>query len=166
MGRGRLFGVKRMMGAVAAKFGRCPRCMRQSFAIAVVAWVFSFTAYAMARPVLATAFGILALGLSGLWLAHLATFASRAAVNVEGKADGPPNEPASIRTSVHSTMPRRRFFRTFAKAFAFAAIATAVSTRAALACVQPPIACTQNSDCTCSGCCGDMGGIHLCQPSC
>ena len=37
-----------------------------------------------------------------------------------------------------------------------------------LACVQPPIYCTQNSDCKCSGCCAQLGegGPHVCQPTC
>ncbi len=162
MRMGRFFGAKRVTGIVAAKLGHCPRCMRQSFVIAVIAWVCAMAACAMARPVLTITFGILALGLSGLWLAHLATFAARVVVKVERNADSATNDPASSR----ARMPRRQFFRTFAKAFTFAAIATAVSTRTALACVQPPIACTKHSDCTCSGCCGDMDGIHLCQPSC
>ena len=162
MRMGRFFGAKRVTGIVAAKLGHCPRCMRQSFVIAVIAWVCAMAACAMAWPVLTITFGILALGLSGLWLAHLATFAARVVVKVERNADSATNDPASC----CARMPRRQFFRTFAKAFTFAAIATAVSTRTALACVQPPIACTKHSDCTCSGCCGDMDGIHLCQPSC
>jgi len=35
-----------------------------------------------------------------------------------------------------------------------------------LACTQLPVSCSSNSDCTCSSCCGDMAGVHLCQPSC
>ena len=34
------------------------------------------------------------------------------------------------------------------------------------ACVQPPSACESNSDCTCSSCCGDLAGVHVCQPTC
>ncbi len=35
-------------------------------------------------------------------------------------------------------------------------------------CVQLPTACSSNSDCTCSGCCGQLGegGPKLCQPNC
>lgn len=35
-------------------------------------------------------------------------------------------------------------------------------------CVQLPIRCTSNSDCTCSRCCGQLGegGPKVCQPSC
>ena len=33
-------------------------------------------------------------------------------------------------------------------------------------CTQLPIRCSANSDCTCSKCCGDMAGVHVCQPSC
>ena len=35
-------------------------------------------------------------------------------------------------------------------------------------CTQLPISCSSNSDCTCSGCCGQLGegGPKLCQPSC
>lgn len=35
-----------------------------------------------------------------------------------------------------------------------------------LACTQLPVSCSSNSDCTCSSCCGDMAGVHICQPSC
>jgi hypothetical protein len=37
-----------------------------------------------------------------------------------------------------------------------------------LACVQPPNACTSNSDCTCSNCCAQLGegGPQVCQPTC
>ena len=35
-----------------------------------------------------------------------------------------------------------------------------------LACTQLPIRCSSNSDCTCSSCCGSMGGVNVCQPSC
>jgi hypothetical protein len=37
-----------------------------------------------------------------------------------------------------------------------------------VACVQLPINCNSNSDCKCSGCCGQLGdgGPRLCQPSC
>ena len=33
-------------------------------------------------------------------------------------------------------------------------------------CAQPPIHCESNDECTCSHCCGDLAGIHLCQPTC
>jgi hypothetical protein len=37
-----------------------------------------------------------------------------------------------------------------------------------VACVQLPVKCNSNRDCTCSGCCGQLGegGPRLCQPSC
>jgi hypothetical protein len=35
-----------------------------------------------------------------------------------------------------------------------------------LACVQPPSACSSNSDCTCSNCCAQFGDQQVCQPSC
>lgn len=36
------------------------------------------------------------------------------------------------------------------------------------ACTQLPVSCSSNRDCTCSGCCGQLGegGPKLCQPSC
>ena len=35
------------------------------------------------------------------------------------------------------------------------------------ACVQLPVQCTSNSDCTCSSCCGEWSGNSgICQPSC
>ncbi|MCC2111927.1 MAG: hypothetical protein KDJ16_07830 [Hyphomicrobiales bacterium] len=36
-----------------------------------------------------------------------------------------------------------------------------------LACVQLPVKCTSNSDCSCSSCCGQWSGTSgICQPSC
>ncbi len=35
-----------------------------------------------------------------------------------------------------------------------------------LACVQPPTACSSNSDCSCSRCCASWSGRGICQPSC
>jgi hypothetical protein len=35
-----------------------------------------------------------------------------------------------------------------------------------VACVQPPSACSSNSDCTCSNCCAQFGDQQVCQPSC
>jgi len=35
-----------------------------------------------------------------------------------------------------------------------------------LACVQPPSACSSNSDCSCSNCCAQFGDQQVCQPSC
>ena len=37
-----------------------------------------------------------------------------------------------------------------------------------LACAQTPNACSSSRDCTCSGCCAQLGegGPHVCQPSC
>jgi len=34
-------------------------------------------------------------------------------------------------------------------------------------CIQPPIPCTKNSDCKCSGCCSQLvDGLTVCQMSC
>ena len=33
-------------------------------------------------------------------------------------------------------------------------------------CVQPPILCASNADCTCSHCCAQFGTSTVCQPSC
>lgn len=35
-----------------------------------------------------------------------------------------------------------------------------------IACTQTPTSCSQNSDCSCSGCCGSLAGVGVCQPSC
>lgn len=146
--------------------GRCPRCMRKSFLAALGAWVLAFAAGATVGPAtaVATACGAAALGLSGLWLAHVVAFASRmtaaTARNLAGDArPGTPAGRARLRT-------RREIAVEFARTAAFVALATALSTKVALACVQPPKRCSANSDCTCSQCCGDLAGIQVCQPSC
>ena len=49
---------------------------------------------------------------------------------------------------------------------AYSARATFMKGNLRFACVQPPTACSSNSDCSCSGCCASWSGRGICQPSC
>jgi hypothetical protein len=148
--------VKRLSAVLDAKLGRCGRCMRKAFLAALVAWVFAGAGLLAGWAWLGASLALAAAGLSALWLAHLSAFAGRA---THSSRPARPDRPL---------LSRRTLIGEFTRAAAFAALATAISTRAALAagCVQPPSPCSQNSDCSCSSCCGDLSGIHVCQPTC
>ena len=140
--------------------GRCPRCMRKSFAAAlgICAVAFVLAAFGAPRPIV-TAVSVGAVSASGLWLAHVIAFALRASLPAPRAPEKPPAPAGSVRS-------RREIALEFARAAAFIALATAISSKAALACTQLPKACSANDDCECSKCCGDLSGIHVCQPSC
>lgn len=143
--------------------GHCSKCMRSSFAAAAVACALTIVGFAVAGlSDIVVLFGAIALGLAGLWLAHLVAFALRiAAADVKAPMAKPVD---ACRGPAENLEPwrRRRLIAAFAKTFAFAALATALPLSAAFACVQIPSACTSNSDCSCSGCCAG----RICQPSC
>jgi hypothetical protein len=151
-----------LVAFVDRTLGRCPRCMRKSFLAALAAWAMVFVADAMRVPSAAgMALTLVSLGLSALWLAHVAAFAGRATAAAMSKGSSGATMPTSS-----PLRSRREVAIEFARTTAFVALATALSTKVALACVQPPKSCSANSDCTCSQCCGDLAGIHVCQPSC
>ncbi|MHB1955018.1 MAG: hypothetical protein ACYCOU_14875 [Sulfobacillus sp.] len=125
-----------------SSLGTCRRCMRISFAFAggSVA-VFGVASTIMGRSGVSTALGVVALGFSLLWVAHLAAFAWRSTVFRQTAPDRV--EPSE----------RRRFFAQFSKAFAFAAVATALPLRRALAqnCIGPGETCILNGTPCCAG---------------
>lgn len=142
--------------------GRCPRCMRMSFLAAFgTAGVAVMDHIMTTDPIIIGLAWMSAFAWAALWIFHLVVFAARSV-----QAANAPT-PSTVRKFVGApivppVLLRRQFFTAFGKAFAFGAIATALSSSAALACVQPPVPCSTNSDCTCSNCCA---GSH-CQPSC
>jgi hypothetical protein len=114
---------------LGGKIGRCSTCMRQSLTAALIAWgTLGLALLAGAGGLVAGVLGLAALGLSALWLAHIAAFATRE----QARAD---------------TQGRREALGFLARAAAIgAAVSIPVATwsSAALAfCGQ----CTQNSDC-------------------
>ncbi len=93
-----------------AKLGRCPRCMRSSFAAAVIAWACTLiAARALAWPAIEIALAGAAAGLTVLWFAHFAAFAHRAtreaARHPRDKVDGEAGD---------AVPSRRRAFTIFA----------------------------------------------------
>ncbi len=119
--------VKAAIQALAAKLGpklgHCPKCMRQSFLVMLVAWgVTGVLAVAAAGVGLAGASAVAAGCLTLLWLGHVAAFALRSARNgnvrrgIGNGGAAPPESPVG---------PRRRFMLAFVRSAAFAATATA-----------------------------------------
>ncbi|MHA1164899.1 MAG: hypothetical protein ACTSP0_04865 [Alphaproteobacteria bacterium] len=63
----------------AAKFGHCGTCMRQSMAAALAVWsVFGIGLLMWPNSLLQTLIGLSALGLTALWMLHVAAYATRA----------------------------------------------------------------------------------------
>ncbi|HWI26485.1 MAG TPA: DUF3624 family protein [Stellaceae bacterium] len=105
--------MKRMTDTLARTLGRCPRCMRRSLALALGVWPLAIAASALLGGTAATLSLIaLALGLTALWLAHIAAFARRAMGATLPRRDA----------GLHSP-PRRAALVGFARALALAAAA-------------------------------------------
>lgn len=62
-------------------FGQCKRCTRTSMIAAISAWGLTLLALIVSRrPEIAIGAGVLAIGFTGLWIAHLVGLASRGTV--------------------------------------------------------------------------------------
>lgn len=96
--------ISRGFSVVTARFGRCTKCMRQSFSLAALVWVIA-GALSNHHPLRYLAMGV-ASALTALWAAHLLKFsvttAARKAVNVGGStgaSDLSCSDPARRRTA-------------------------------------------------------------------
>ena len=104
--------------------GRCPKCMRKAFLAALGAWalVFTVTAFSFASW-LFSPMAVVALSLTALWLAHIGAFALRTTMAARrATLDLSASKPSQA--VVPATSSRRQFVAQFARASAFAAIAT------------------------------------------
>lgn len=124
------------------RLGTCRRCMRISFAFAAGSLGAAGLAYLSPAPAVAVdALSLAATGFMALWVAHLAAFSWR---------------NADFESADHSTadvVERRRFMLQFVRAFATAALVTAlpiVSARAQ-SCISKGAACVLNGTPCCPG---------------
>lgn len=69
--------ISKSLAFLTANVGRCATCMRQSLTAALAAWALFGVCLAI-WPEAQTLTGLAALGLSALWLAHIAVYAARA----------------------------------------------------------------------------------------
>jgi len=122
--------------------------MRSSFIAAAV-----FVALALAATLattdvwIVTSFWVVAISLLGLWVSHLAAFSLRAATGIrDNTKPGALQMGDSPSQSGVTYGPRRQFLSDLVKAFAFAALATALPSRYALA---APCTITSCSDPKC-----------------
>jgi hypothetical protein len=123
--------MEKISAALNTNLGRCPRCIRQSFVVMLGTWgmVLVMTLATASSPALILS-KVIAVGSTGLWLAHLAAFAIRAT-----------RSPTTARDEVlgrnvvtdPSPQPRRHFILAFSKSFLLAASAAALPIGAALA---------------------------------
>lgn len=109
-------GLMRRTHAIFDSYiGRCPNCMRKSLLSAVVAWAAFDYSLALNIAPLWQLLALLAVSLTGLWLAHLTTFAARRAICEKKSA-----------AVVHGGQSRRQVFSTFARTFGTLALVTAL----------------------------------------
>ena len=154
------------------ELGRCPKCMRKSFVFALgtcgLALLMAFTA---SPPALRVAVEIAALAAAGVWLSHLLAFAFRASRRRAGSPGPQTQEPSPADTE---NQGRRRLILSFARNFAFIAVATALPIASAWAASCPCAAtlkCCWNYTAdtyTCAPrdavCCGHPTTPWYCQP--
>ena len=142
--------------------GRCPKCMHKAFLAALIAWVLTFVIIAFDGTFwLSALIAIAASSLTALWLAHISAFALRTAIAVgQSTRDLFPRKPAQ--PVAQAPFSRRKFAAEFARAAAFAAIATALATSA------NTVLAAGNCDCSkCRSdqkCCPTAGGYCGCFP--
>ena len=139
--------LDRALGTLAAKRGRCPRCMKASLSTAALAWVLLMLLLLEAGRSIATEIGgLAAIGMTALWLAHLAAFASRAVLARARKMPGGSGNADGLRSS----WQRRRFVSVFARTFLFAAVASALPYRIARSLqLAQDCNCYTETDCGC-----------------
>ena len=135
---------------ILANLGHCPYCMSKAFQATFIAWGVFFATLILGVPSSTVIWTELAaMGLTGLWIAHLIAFAFRAS--------------AAEYHSEQSTSARRGFLLSFGRAVAFAAVATATPAFAAPRGCPPEIPIDCGKWCCRSGCrCGVEGYACIC----
>jgi len=161
----------RISRRLAAKIGRCSKCMRWSLQGAVLGWIAVGVMHYFWRD--ATPWRVILLwpvGFTGLWLLHVGRFAGATAARsmVVAQSVGMSDDAALRSPVTENPTGRRGFMVSIARGAALAIFVSLplLARRSFAACVQLPIGCSQNSDCTCSNCCGSLNGTKVCQPSC
>jgi hypothetical protein len=103
---------------IFANLGHCPYCMSKAFQVGLIASALFFSAMIVGLTssiVLST--GLVAVGFTGLWIAHLVAFAFRASTS-ECWAE-------------HASLARRGFLLSFGRALTFSAVLAATPVFAA-----------------------------------
>lgn len=134
--------------------GRCPKCMRQSFLVALAAWAAAIIARVMdGSGALSIGIALGAGALSLLWVAHLLAYAARSVAPL----------PAGD-SSGAETLSRRDIIPKFARAVGVMALVTATpaSVWAQSCCDCSKCASGQNCCNTAHGCCGCFPGGVSC----
>lgn len=141
--------------ALDANLGRCPKCMRQSFLAAFIAWTLAIAVWVIiGNDAITDTTLIIAICLTALWTAHLIAYAVRSAANSE-RLQGTGFEMKS----------RREIIPTFARALGAMALATVFPREGAFAqnccdcskCGSGQVCCK-----TANGCCGCFPAVVQC----
>jgi hypothetical protein len=116
-----------LLTAFVARIGSCPRCVRQAFVAAVIAWCGCLPAAIMTSrfnaPLLVVASLTIAALLTALWVTHLVVFGLRAALRATAPATG---TAGAWYSGAERDSARRSFLGVMAKAAGGLAIASLV----------------------------------------
>jgi hypothetical protein len=165
--------TKRVKTLFLAKLGRCTRCMRLSLEGAITGWI-TVTILRLCLSESLVWWIVLAwpLAFTGWWFLHVVRYATWTAVRAS-------HQKRSVSLAAHGSSPagpimgapikRRDVAVLLAKGATLAMLVSLpLPLLRAAGCTQLPVNCSKNSDCTCSGCCGQLGegGPTVCQPTC
>ena len=138
--------------------GRCPRCMRKAFLAALAAWALAFAMIGLSvASWITTSMIVVALGLTALWLAHIAAFALRTVMATK-HATGDLFTSKTAQMAAHPPFNRRQFAVEFVRTAALAVVATALTVRA-----NSVLAA---GNCDCSKCRSDQVCCHTANGYC
>jgi hypothetical protein len=158
--------VAKISTSLRGNLGRCPRCMRQSFAFMLGTWgLVLVTTLLTIPPLVLTVAWVIVVIATGLLLAHLTAFAFRAT-----RSATTPEDEVLGRNVVTglSLQPRRHFILAFSKSFLFAASAVTlpIGTVLAQSKLQQCLTCcaTRLNECGNTGKCNTL--YQNCVSSC
>ena len=149
--------VSKSRALFTAKVGRCATCMRQSLTAALAAWgIFGIGLLMWPDGLVQTLTGLSAIGLTALWILHVATYAARAVAETPNR-----NElPAGRGTTSTALVPPKLSVDNVGRRQALGSLlrAAGVGVAVSVPAVMWPSAsfafcgqCTKNSDCGSSG---------------
>ena len=135
-----------------AKVGRCATCMRQSLAAALAMWgIFGIGLLMWPDALVQDLIGLSAIGLTALWILHVATYAVRAVVEARNRHMLPPRRDISSNVLLRTKLSVDRVDRR--RAFGVLLRAAGAGVVASVPLLWPSVAlafcgqCTRNADC-------------------
>jgi len=149
--------LAQMRSIISVNLGRCPRCIRQSFAAGLVLGGLALASWLAFGPGIVTlTFAAASLAAFGLWTAHIVAFAARSVAPQNREPVAAIGQPA---------LSRRETIPAFVQALAVIALVTTLPMGKAKAddcCDCSKCSSDQNCCKTANGCCGCFPGTVQC----